>query len=184
MADEELQPRAPARASVGWFNPKAGLPSDPEVLFLAAMVATNGSTAKEQDKWSSQIWRAHLNYQTQGAAALGLPANWSSTKKLGEVFEPLRLGCTATEWSSDRLVLGRIAAAMQLWEGTAQKDGMDAGRIKSHRQNTNAKRRWRSIDGLFVVAKQLMQQGTATFPAVWPYDLVFTVCVYGVFRQR
>ena len=143
---------------MGWFNTKAGLPTDPEVLFLAAMVATNGSTAKEQFEWSSQIWRAHKDYQTQGASALGLPANWSSTNKLGEVFEPLRLGYTgATEWSSERL--GRIADAMKLWEGTGQKDGMDAGWLKSHRQNVNAKKRWRSIDVLFAVAKLLAQEG-------------------------
>ena len=157
MADVELQPRPPARPGVGWFNTKAGLPTDPEVLFLAAMVATNGSTAKEQDKWSSQIWRAHKDYQTRGAAALGLPANWSSTNKLGEAFEPLRLGYTEVQWGSDRL--GRISAAMQLWEGKEQQDGMDAGRLKSHKQNSNAKKRWRSIDVLFGVAKLLMQQG-------------------------
>ena len=60
-------------------------------------------------------------------------------------------------WSSERL--GRIAAAMKLWEGTGQKDGMDAGRLKSHRQNVNGKKRWRSIDVLFAVAKLLKQKG-------------------------
>ena len=80
-----------------------------------------------------------------------------SSNKLGEVFEPLRLGYTEVQWSSDRL--GRISAAMQLWEGKEQQDGMDAGRLKSHKQSSNAKKRWRSIDVLFGVAKLLMQQG-------------------------
>ena len=48
---------------------------------------------------------------------------------------------------------------MKLWEGTGQKDGMDVGRLKSHRQNVNAKKRWRSIDVLFAVAKLLAQEG-------------------------
>jgi hypothetical protein len=154
--DEELQPKKPPRASVGWFNSKAGAPTDHEKLFLAALVATNGSTAAELDQWASDIWSRHDAYLSKGVAALGLPPNWSSTQKL-DIFEPLRLGYTCTEWGSKRLE--SIRAAMQLWEGTARKDGLDAGRLKSHKQNTNAKKRWRSLDALFGVAKLLKHQG-------------------------
>ena len=154
--DEELQPKKPPRASVGWFNSKAGAPTDPEVLFLALLTASNGATAGELDKWSAGIWRVHDAYMSKGVAALGLPANWASTNTL-DLFEPIKLGYTGTEWSADRL--GRIGAAMQLWEGCAQRAGLDAGRLKSHKQNTAAKKRWRSLDVLFGVARLLSSHG-------------------------
>ena len=154
--DEELQPKPP-RASVGWFNTKAGASTIHENLFLAGLVATNGSTAAEMDKWASDIWSRHDAYVSKGVAALGLPPNWSCNADKLDMFAPLKLGYTGTEWSSARL--GRICAAMQLWEGKARKQELDAGRLKSHRQNVNARKRWKSLDILFGVANLLRHQG-------------------------
>jgi hypothetical protein len=111
------------------------------------------------DKWASDIWSRHDAYVPKGVAALGLPPNWSCNVDKLDMFAPLKLGYTGTEWSSARL--GRICAAMQLWEGKARKEDLDAGRLKSHRQNVNARKRWKSLDILFAVANLLRHQGTA-----------------------
>ena len=113
---------------MGWFEP-SGQPANPaEILFHTLLLLTSGTSVKDVEGWAASAL-AQLSGSAEGLPAT---AEWRMAgSKAGAMLAPLHLAYVGSTWSDARLTA--IGAAMQAWRGCGRVNGLDAGRLMSHR---------------------------------------------------
>ena len=115
------EPRATANSFFDWA---VGEPNDREVLFESLLLLQGAQRARELGKlqlWAKDVLRDE-------ARAEELQQEWKPLDVA--VWEPLR-AAYAQQWLADDL--DAIGAAMQLWRGKGQRDGLTHVELRHHK---------------------------------------------------
>ena len=118
-----------------WFESGPADANATEILFFAFLLVASSTSAAELDKWATKVI-AEQQIAEQHRAAWRAPAEgWGTFNKVSKLFEPMRVAYTATTWGDAEL--NWIGAAMQLWDGPGQFDGLRSSQLRNHLRKDN-----------------------------------------------
>ena len=132
-ADNELAAKEPQRDCLSWFAPSGEPATDKEMLFFALLQLSSGMLAGDTEIWAKEVLTLMSEFDRLGPA-FKLPdePKWRMAgSKPGAMLAPMNAAYNGTTWTEDRLE--RIGAAMQAYRGPGRVNGLDAGRLKSHK---------------------------------------------------
>ena len=125
----ERKPKAPSQP---WFERKAGLPNDAEMLFYALLILTSGRTVGAVKDWAKKVLLEERRMSELGESWSPNSPDWAATaaNATPPIYELMGYAYAGTQWSEARLE--SIGVAMQAWREAGRVDGLDAGKLKAH----------------------------------------------------
>ena len=114
------QPRA---ASVHWFKTIESAPNSTEVLFYAMQLCVhNEGTIHQLEAWARSVTKERKAAIDEGRDWQPSPA-WGKNNGVSKLFEPMAAAFKGVRGKED---LGKIAAAMKIWDGDGRHDELNA----------------------------------------------------------
>ena len=133
--------KEPKEASISWFPRTGSTPCEQEMLFFALLVINNATDTAELKAWAADVTRRESSFLSRGVKALPDDFTVGHTPA---AYAPLAAAYTGV-WTAT--ALGQIGKAMQMWSAAGRLDGLNAGRLKTHKQN-HKKAVWQSGGGV------------------------------------